>query len=178
MTQLTDHSSLKRGGTIKIPLNGEVYEAMGDPPAEIPLESLGALDADDLGTIAKVMQLHDAGADLEAASAADPSLLAAAAKAAGAGMQSTRRALRMLEVVLLPDSLERWQANMRPPDPKWAKAKQTAHRDKMITLQQVMAVYQDLMKEYGRRPTSPSLSSTNGHGGTGGTSTAGAPAGA
>lgn len=173
--QLTDHSALKRTEPIEIPLNGEIYWAVGDPPAEVPLESMGAFDADELRALAEQLTKQDAG---EAFDETDPAAMATAARASAGALSHTQRAMVFMAQVLVPESAERWLANMKPVDPKWTKKKQEEHQRRQITLPQVMAVYGDLIKEYGRRPTTPPVSSSNGQGGAGGISTAGASAGA
>jgi hypothetical protein len=170
LTTLKDYSALKRTENVEIPLNGEVYYAHGDPPANVPLGSLGALEPEDLEAMAAAAQ---AVADGNGEMPADPALLAAVAKASGAGMTQTRRALQMLQQVLLPESLQRWELYMRSADPQWTDEQKAHHAARHITLAQVMAVHQDLVAYYGQRPTTPSQSSPNGLGGTGGTSTAG-----
>jgi DNA-binding NarL/FixJ family response regulator len=176
--QLNDYSDMKKGGVITIPLNGETYEAYADPPADVSLESIGAMNAADLQALAKVIEQQKAGETVALDIENDPQFAAAAMRAGSAGLTHTHRAVMFFQHVLTPESAERWAANMRPPDPEASKAEQKKHIARQITLQQVMAVHRELVAVYGGRPTTPPSSSQNGHGGTGGTSTAGASAGA
>lgn len=190
--ELRDYSDLRApaGGRVRIPLNGEVYYANPDPPAETTLAASGKIP-DGLADALSGINVKDPDA-MKALEESNPVLLM---RLAQAGQSSTERAIKFLQDVLEPESARRWAANMRPrpatpPPPegvdpeKWEQTwqptagEQEAHNRRLITLRQCVAVYQELIGHYSGRPTAPPSSSENGHGGTGGTSTAGVPAGA
>jgi hypothetical protein len=190
-TVLDDLSDLKNGGDppsadpmaglIKIPLNGEVYWAVRQPAADTMLGNLGSTAS--AGEIAQELgRLGLDGTSMDELARVNPVL---AIRVAASSMSQTEKSLRFLQEVLLPESARRWRDNMRPlpPMPEGADPDSwyptddelAAHRRKAITLPQCMGVYQRLMVVYSGRPTVPPSSSQNGHGGTGGGSTAGAP---
>jgi|SRR5215207_731881 len=187
---LEDVSNLREGGgvdaspeasLIKVPLNGEVYWAVRDPAAETIMSVMGsASGAGDLAT--EIQRLGVTGKSMEEVAADNPVL---AVRLASIGLTQTERTIRFLQDVLLPESARRWAENMRakPPAPPgagddWYPSDEEieAHRRRTITMRQCLAVHQRLMAAYSGRPTVPPSSSQNGHGGTGGASTAGAPA--
>lgn len=185
--QLRDYSDLKdlKAEAVEIPLNGVTYRAVPEPPAETVLAATGAGG----GTVALMEALAASGVDER-----DPAAMQELAKSnpvlamriATAGLTQTERSMKFLSQVLEPDSAQRWLENMRakppcPPkeDPEtWQPSPRLLadHRRRQITLRQAMAVYQELVQHYSQRPTEPPVSSRNGDGGTGETSTAGAPA--
>lgn len=85
------------------------------------------------------------------------------ALAATAVNRQTLAALQFMDLVLLPDSAQRFAERMRSVT-------------EPITLAQAFEVWRWLLGQYGARPTMPSSPSGNGHDGTGQSSTAGAPA--
>lgn len=196
-TTLTDHSGMRTGeDRLRIPLNGQEYWAMAEPPAELILSAMGQVGGgEDLAAeLAKLTSGSGVGTEtLEQLAQTNPVLMM---KVASAGMTQTERSIAFLQAVLLPESARRWAYFMKAPpletacdadDPRRVPGieppvrpttddEQAEHRRYMITLRQCMAVYQDLIRAYGGRPTVPPSSSESGHGGTGGTSTAGAPA--
>lgn len=76
----------------------------------------------------------------------------------------TTKMMHFMDVVLLPESAERFAARMRAAGGGDVKP---------ITLTQCFQVARWLMGKYGNRPTEPSSPSSNGHGGTGPSSTDG-----
>jgi hypothetical protein len=188
---LDDLSDMKSGGAadaapdaglIKIPLNGEEYWAVRDPAAETLIAAMGQTTG--TGELAaEVAKLGLSSTSIEAIAEANPVL---AMRIAAAGMGQTERAIKFLQDVLTPESARRWANAMRskpqpPPDADpetWQPTDEEveAHRKRMITMRQCLGVYQRLMAAYSGRPTVPPSSSSNGHGGTGGASTGGAPA--
>lgn len=168
--QLRDFSDLRRTETIEIPLNGEIYEAVADPEAELVLEATGLTSSGDLELLVKAMEQQQKGEGTLSP--------AEMAKAGAVGGSRTQRILRFLDQVLTEESAERWRANMRPADPSWSKTKKAEHEKRKITLVQTIAVANELIQVYSAgRPTTPSASSPNGSAGGGRTSTAGARAG-
>jgi len=64
------------------------------------------------------------------------------------------KAMNFLDAVLLPESRDRFAVKMRA-------------TENPITIEMAFEVWRWLMEQYGSRPTGPSLSSPNGHDGTG-----------
>ena len=170
MSDFPDFTHLREaraGKAIAIPLNGTTYHAIPDPPADLVLEAVAGESAVD--------------PDMARRWEADPTSLtnAEAIAVAAAGRQERRKRMRFLDAVLEPDSAERWARNMAPlpDDPKPTPAQRKKWQAEHITFEQAQAVYQHLLSMYsGGRPTE-APSSSNGHGASGATSTAGAPSG-
>lgn len=179
MVRLTDYSKLRTAApdeTIEVPLNGEVYLAYATVPANVQLAAVGTVS--ETSEIAAELALaHAAVGDedkLSELAEANPML---AIKLATFGMSATERAVVFLQQVLVTEDAFRWAKNMAPADPEESEEDQAAHRKRMITLPQVMAVHKDLLEFYaGGRPTEPSSSSVNEDGGNSPSSTAIAPA--
>lgn len=170
---------------IKIPLNGEVYYAMPTPPANSTLAAVGNVEvAGELaGQLAAAQTAAGNTEALAELAIKNPVLMV---KLSTMQMGHTERAVKFLQDVLEPASAIRFAANMRPPDPPdmarvddpaymvQYRSEWEAQARRQIGLAQVLAVYQALQAHYTGRPTGPSSSSSDGHGGTGDSSTAGA----
>lgn len=174
MVQLRDYSDLRRGGEdVEVPLNGVIYMAMAEPPADALLDSVGQVsDAQALATALDGVDITDEKS-LRAAVGADPIL---AVRLGVNGMSQTERAIRFVQTVLLPGHVERFARNMAPPDPEWDAETRAAYDREKIILPQVLGVYKSLQEHYSGHPTEASSSSPDGDGATGPTSTAGAQA--
>ncbi len=164
--EFPDFSELRaarQGDRIKIPLNGQNYYADPEPPADLVLEAVGAQPLSQ--EVADALAAEPDGSTLTA----DQRRLVQ-----DTGHSATQRMMQFMQVVLEPESAERWATYMRPV-PITATAKERQDHDKRrVTLAQVKAVYQQLLAVYsGGRPTE-APSSSNGHGATGTSSTAGA----
>jgi hypothetical protein len=172
--QLNDYSDLREAGTIDIPLNGQMYQAITDPPGAIVM----AMTTTELDPNV----LEKAGKE---DGSIDESLLTVADKAGTlrAMQKQALKQLRFLDAVLTEDSAERWRYYFTelkdPAEGERPHTKKTIddHRKHRITAAQMAAVTRDLVKVYsGGRPTEAPSSSSNGDGAGGPTSTAGAPA--
>lgn len=165
--ELTDYSALRAapGTRIRIPLNGVHYFAEADVPADLILDAV-------LDDAASAVRDLPEGMSMEELAEANPGL---AGKLSAAGSSSFTKALAFMREVLEPDSWEQWEANMRRPEKGLTPKKRQEHQARYITVAQLLAVFKDLVRHYCGRPTGPSSSSQNGDGGTGGTSTGGAP---
>jgi len=183
--RLADHSALRPEPgqeNIEIPLNGEVYYARPEVPVETVLTAVGAAAPLEQLTAqleaAGVTDVTDAKA-LERLQKQNPLL---AMKVGTMGMSRIDRAIAFMQEALTAESLERWTVNMRqldpPPEiatPDMLEAHRQAsadHERRMITVPQMLAVYQDLLAYYNARPTDASSSSPNGAGASTGTSMA------
>jgi hypothetical protein len=160
-----DYSAMRserEGKPIVIPLNGQRYHAIPDPPADLVLEAITGVDIDPA---------------LAARFETEPESVGTAdrIKVASAGREGRRRMVAFLDAVLEPDSAARWAFYLgRLPDD--ATPQQRAdHAKHRITMPQVQAVYQQLQRIYSGGTPTEAPSSSNGHGATGSTSTAGAP---
>lgn len=186
MVKLDDFSHLREGRErVEIPLNGATYWAIPEPPADVLMEATQLASGPELAELQRLVEKAAAGTDEERALLeADPGTQLAAARMGG---DMAVRAVRMLQAVLEPESLERWVANMKPYPPleegataakrkRWEEGRAQHDRER-ISAPQLMSVWRGLMAHYGGRPTTPSGSSVNGSGSGGGTSMAGAPAG-
>jgi hypothetical protein len=203
--ELRDLSDLRTADDewMVVPLNGERYRVLTEPPAETVLGAMGNVGggadlAEQLAELQKGGKL-DAGT-LAELQQSNPVLMM---RMAAMGRSQTERSIAFLQAVLEPADARRWAENMRPPpervpcdandprrlppDPAEPEAvpvraatddEKRDHRRRMITLRQCMGVYQELMAVYSGRPTEPPSSSGNGHGGSGGASTGGALLGA
>lgn len=167
LTAFPDFSNLRdeRGGKpIKIPLNGQTYHAIPDPPADLVLEAITGVEVDP---------------ELAARFEADPESLTQSERilVAAKGREGRRRQVAFLDQVLDADSAERWAFYMAPlpDDPKPTAQKRRDHEKHRITLPQAQAVYQTLIRIYSAGRPTEAPSSSNGHGATGTSSTAGAP---
>jgi hypothetical protein len=166
--QLTDYSDLRSSEIIEIPLNGQTYEAITDPPGAIVV-AMTTVDFDpDLIARFGDGKLGLDEMDLTAKQKAD---------AIRATNNQARKNLKFLDEVLTPDSAERWRYFFAPlpsleGDKTHPKKTIDEHRKHRITAAQMAAVVRDLVSVYsGRRPTEPSSSSSSGDGGSGQTST-------
>jgi hypothetical protein len=165
VTAFPDFSDLRdarAGQPIVIPLNGQTYHAIADPPADLVLAATGLQELP-----VELMAKHDA----------DPDSLTPAERIAmmSASGSSTRRMMAFFDQVLEPDSAERWAAAMKGPQQGMTPAKRRDAAKAKITLEQVKAVYQHLIRVYSGGTPTEAPSSSNGHGANGPTSTAGAP---
>jgi len=152
--QIEDFTNLKPAeDDIEVPLNGAVYYAVPNPPAEVVLEAAGGGSDTQVRAALKAMA--------EGEDALTPTEMADATEAS---RSSIHRAITFLQAVLRPESAKRWAEAMKADGPE------------AITLPQVLAVFRALLGVYAGRPTSPSSPSQNGRGGTGAASTAGARA--
>ncbi len=178
--QLTDHSGLRRHGPqaaqpVEIPLNGQVYYAKPEMPVASIMAAIGSPQkmediADEL-TAAGVDMADQAG--LERLTTENPML---AMRLGVVGLSRAERAVLFMQECLEPESLARWAHFMQPAKPEWSEAVQREHEVGMISLPQLLAVFQDLVGMYnGGRPTEPSSPNTDGHDGTGGSSMAPVP---
>lgn len=197
LMELPDFSSLRgeratdatgARALIKVPLNGEEYWALPVAPANVTLDAVGSVEAaGDLANEMVALQRAQAAGDeqtIEKLAQENPQLLI---KVGTMQHGNTQRAIAFLQAVLTPESQLRFARYMGPPTPvdparvnedgymAQLAADWEDHAAKAISLAQVLAVYQGLQKVYNGRPTEPSSSSPDGHGGTGTTSTAGVP---
>jgi hypothetical protein len=183
--RLTDHSQLRPEpgqANVEVPLNGEMYYARPEVPVETVLTAVGSAAPMEQLTA----QLDAAGItdikDEEALKRLQDNNPLLAMRIGTMGMGRVDRAIAFMQEALLPESLQLWAANMRPLPPvaegatpemitahRWAAEE---HAKKMITVPQLLAVYQDLLAYYNARPTEPSSSSQAGGDGTTGTSMA------
>ena len=161
-----DFSNLREeraGKPIKIPLNGQTYHAIPDPPADLVLDAITGVEVDP---------------ELAARFEADPESLTQAERisVAAKGREGRRRQMAFLDEVLDDDSAERWAYYMAPlpAEPKPTPQKRREHEKHRITFPQAQAVYQALIKIYSAGRPTEAPSSSNGHGATGSSSTAGA----
>lgn len=171
MVQLTDYSSMRSpaGEQVTIPLNGVNYHAVPEVASDVMLAAASASVDVDVADIPAGTTMDN----LDELAETNP---AVAAKLGKAGLSMVERAQRFMIEVLEPDSLQRWLANCKAPERGLTPAKRKAHLARMITLPQMLAVFKALLAHYAGRPTSPSDSSQNGAGGTGGNSTETVPA--
>lgn len=146
MSDIQDFSLPKRE-PIRFKIDDDVFEAVPTVGAEVMRDVIGMTDT---------IKLMSEGQDTANVS---PEKLT---KAADGVKTHTARALQFLDMVLLPDSALRFAERMRS-------------LENPITLEQTLQVWTWLIAQYSGRPTEPSSPSANGHGGTGTSSTAGAP---
>lgn len=146
---------------VTIPLNGQRYHCDPEPPADVVLAATTGTDSEAMEFMARAAAGEQLTPDQQA-------------KAARAGESSLLKAVRFLEKVLEPESLERWRYYMSAPPDGTTPAKRAEHKKGRITLVQVVHVFRALVAHYsGGRPTTAPSSSGNGHDGAGTTSTAG-----
>ena len=161
--QIEDFSSLKEvSDDIEVPLNGVVYYAIPNPPADVVVAAAsGGTDAQISAAVKAMAQGEDR---LTPAEQADATV---------ASRSSLQRAMHFLDQVLRPDSAALWAENMRQAYDDDGKP---VDNPAAITLTQCVAVFRALLGVYSGRPTTPPSPSQNGRGGSGGRSTAGARA--
>jgi hypothetical protein len=172
--KLTDYSELRSSELIDIPLNGQEYQAITDPPGAIVV-AMTTVDFDpDL-----IARFGEEGADLDSMGLTAQQK----AEAIRATNSQARKNLKFLDAVLTPEAAERWRYYFAPlpaleDDKPYPKKTVEEHRRHRITAAQMAAVVRELISVYsGRRPTGPSSSSASGDGGSGKTSTVSAPSG-
>lgn len=168
MVQLQDFSGLRRQEKVSFRLNGVNYHCAPELPGGVILDMATVREE-----IAEV--LPDGVDSLQDIDQDDPE---AGAKLATAGGSAFTRMDEFIRTVMEPDSYEKWQLYLRPPAKGLSPAKRREHDQRTINLAQMTSVFDALLKHYTGRPTGPSSTSSNGDGGTGGSSTADAQVGA
>lgn len=170
MTDFPDYSHMRADGDgrapkpIVIPLNGQKYHAITDPPAGLILAA-----TTESGDIYELQAKLVASGDDEGTTLTTDERVAMARAAGG----QARRMDEFFAEVLEPDSHDRWVKNLSPLPEGATPAERKAHQKARITVPQARSVYQRLVAIYsGGRPTG-APSSSNGHGATGTTSTDG-----
>ncbi len=167
MSDFPDFSHLRdarAGAAITIPLNGQKYHAMPDPPADLVLD----LVAGEIGVDPELATRWEAGG---------PEALTQAEAIGIAQVSRNQRVkqVRFLEQVLDAESLERWKTYMSPLKEGATTAERNRWNKHRITLEQALSVVKHLLRVYSEGRPTEAVSSSNGHGDTGLTSTAGAP---
>ena len=164
LTAFPDFSDLRdqrAGKPIITPLNGQTYHAIPDPVADVVLDAVTGVEIDP--ALAARWE-----ADPDSVSGADRISIAAK------GREGRIKQMRFLQTVLEPDSAERWAKYMAPCPEDATPAKRRDHEKHRITLPQAQAVYLHLVQIYSAGRPTGAPSSSNGHGATGTSSTAGA----
>lgn len=156
---MKDFTKSRSTTPIEFKIDGDVFQAVPTLNADQQIQAVSLINM--VGTtelegeaIANIDPVNATAFDIERAKGV--------ASAAG---DAVLKIMVMLDELLLPDSAKRFAERMKS-------------KTEPIDLEQVMGVFQWLVSSYGERPTSPLSSSSNGHSGTGTSSTVDTPASA